>query len=159
MDHQLGTPQSFSISTATWVPAPSANLTGTLNIANGRQVLGTNTTFGVDVQVGDWLLNPNTNEVQQVDRIDDATTLYLQSPFLGSTSTTATCKRIKPAGLRELKVAFVTAAGTLRWATQALGSDAIWPVGALDDLKFPGRLDPVLITPGGGGTASIQIVI
>jgi hypothetical protein len=160
MDHQLGIGQSFSISAATWFPQPTLNLSGTIDTTQGRLIIGTGTKFRTEVSPGDWILIAGDNEVQQVMTIDDDTTLHLQNPFAGTTSATATYKRIKEGGLKELDVMFITSTGTTRGASQALGSDASFPAGIpMPPFKYAGRLDPQLVTPGGGGTAFVRIVI
>lgn len=161
MDHQLGIGQNFSISTATWFPNPSPVLSGTINTTTGRLIIGTSTKFRSEVSPGDWILVPGSNEVQQVGDIDDDTTLHLFNPFIATVTTpaTSTYQRIKHGGIKELKITFVTAAGTIRGASQLTTAAASWPAGILNDLKYDGRLDPQLIIPGGSGTASVQTVI
>lgn len=59
---------------------PVADLSGTVSSA-GAIVSGTNTTFESELEVGDYLYDPNTDSVREVIVISDDTTLTLASPF------------------------------------------------------------------------------
>lgn len=149
-DHQQGIGSSFNISAATWFPQPTANLTGTIAVNTGRQVIGTSTLFKTQLSLGDWILVPGSNEIQQVVRIDDNTTLYLANPFVATVTTPAasTYQRIKNEGLKEMQVTFITSAGTVRGSTQPTTAGASVPAGLTIPFKYQGRLDPQLVTPG-----------
>ena len=161
MDHQQGIGSSFNISAATWFPQPTANLSGTIAVNTGCLVIGTGTAFRSQLSPGDWILVPGSNEIQQIFSIDDDTTLHLFKPFEATVTTPAasTYQRIKNEGLKEMQVTFITSAGTIRGSSQLTTAGASVPAALTIPFKYSGRLDPQLITPGGGGTAFVFTVI
>jgi hypothetical protein len=165
-DHQQGIRSSVNISAATWFPNPTAALSGTISTTLGgvtsSLIIGTGTKFLTELCPGDWILVPGSNEIQQIFSIDDNTSLHLFKAFQGTvtTPTASTYQRVKNEALKELEVIFITTAGTVRGSSQALGTDATYPAGLnMPPLKYSGRLDPQLVTPGGGGTAFVSFVL
>jgi hypothetical protein len=139
-----------------WYPPVSANLTGTLT-SEGKTVRGTSTLFTTELSVGDYLLNPSTDQLQIVEQIDSDTMLRVKEAFTTPLST-ATCKIIKNKHLRKMRVVFATgAAGTIRGASQAAGGT--WPINNVwvAESEISG-LEPQLVTVGAGSTGHISTI-
>jgi hypothetical protein len=139
--------QKITATNKAWFPTPSANLTGTLT-STGKKVTGTGTAFRTDLCEGDYILNPTTDQIALVHRIESDTILFLESAFTADLSG-ATCKRIKSKHLKSMKVVFVgTGVGTIKTIGDSAAVD--WPVGHIWDVDDPSCPinGPVLVTAG-----------
>ncbi len=156
---QTGISKFFNI-TATnkaWFPTPSDNLTGTLT-SSGKSVVGTGTLFRTELNVGDYLLNPTTDDVSKIHSIQDDTHLML---FTAMTTTLAadTCKRMRANTIKQLIIAFAgTGPGTIRSVDQATGGGGTWPVNVPNRMEADGGIRPVLVTCPAATTGHITTI-
>ncbi len=145
---QTGIPKFFNIaaSNKAWFPTPSADLTGTLT-GPGKYIVGTGTLFKSELNPGDYLLNPTTDDVSKIHSIQDDTHLMLFTAMTTALSGT-TCKRIKDHTIKKATIVFAgTGPGTIRGVDQATGGGGTWPVNVPNDtLESDGGVRPFLVT-------------
>jgi hypothetical protein len=159
MSSQSGIPKFFKLAATekAWYPTPSANLTGTLT-SEGKTVRGTSTVFLSELSVGDYLLNPTTDDVQVILRVESDTLLMLAAAMTTTLSAT-TCKRIKSQQIKKATIVFAgTGPGVVRGASQATAIASTWPVTVPLPLESDGGLLPFLVTAPASTTAHISTV-
>lgn len=143
--------KTFSISSPTWFPA-TQSVSGIVS-SSDVLITGTSTTFTSQISAGDWLVNISTNEAHKVMNVISDTQLELESAFTAPLSG-STVAKIKDKTVKYLYAVFITASGTIRGVTQSSSSawpvNIPWPSPSYDDF-----MEPILITPGGGGTVSV----
>ncbi len=144
--------KTASSASKAWYPTPSGNLTGTLT-SRGKTIDGTGTAFKTELSPGDYLLNPTTDDIQKIARIESDTLLFLEAAMTTPLAGT-TCDRIKNNNMKSIQVVF-TGAGTIRGASQSTG--ALWPPLVVWKNRIEGGIDPQLVTPSGGGSACVTI--
>ncbi len=153
---QRGVPKFYNIaaSNAIWLPISTA-LTGTLT-STGKKVVGTDTLFLTEISIGDYIVNETTQETAIVHKVETDTLLHLVAATTTALST-ATCKRIRPGGIKKATITFAgTGPGTIRGVDQATGGT--WPVGVPLPLEAEGGLKPFLVSVPGSTTAHISTI-
>jgi hypothetical protein len=151
-DFKASIVKTASSATKAWYPTPSANLTGTLT-SRGKTIDGTGTLFLSELSAGDYLLNPTTDQLQIIERIESNILLTVKTAFTTPLSGD-TCQRIKNNSIKSIQVVFTGATlGTIRGASQATGGS--WAPLVRWKIERGSGIDPQLITPGGSSTACV----
>jgi hypothetical protein len=156
MDNNVQIAIPFSISAKRWFPA-TETLTGTFTSV-GRMVKAGTTPIKAynELQIGDWLLNPTTDEIRRITDISYVNNgavppvitnqiIYVESAF--TTLTNATMVRVRNAQIKSLEYIF-SAAGNAR---SAYSANAAVPAGTLfTAAQNEDGIIPMLLTPSSG---------
>lgn len=143
--------KTFSISSPTWYPS-TQSVSGTSSSTNVL-VTGLGTKYLSEISEGDWFINAS-NEAHKVFRIASDTQLELYDAFTIDLAG-ATVQKIKDKAIKYLKAVFITNSGTVTGVTQTTGGT--WPASIpWESPSYDDFIEPILITPGGGGASIIQ---
>jgi len=156
MSLQYGIPKGYSTDVKQWYPSPSANLTGTIT-SRGRTFDGTGTKFLSELALGDWVLDPATDETVLVERIESDTMFWSSDRFTVDVSG-IDFQRIKSAKYKQLIVIFEGINGGHIKGIDQPAPGGHFPAGIQIPFYANGQNSPILITPGTSAIASVAVV-
>lgn len=130
--------ETFPVSTA---------LTGTIDSVNGlnKEIVGTNTLFETELQVGDWIYVAAKGECRQIENISNDTKLSLKSAFTGAALSGATPLRVY-CPFREASIGVRGTTATINGVK--VNNASTTKIGSISSESRKSQLDPFVVVAG-----------